>query len=59
MPVGDGYAQGEFRALKRVAGDLCDREVFSPAEAKEYLAAMLSQWADDRSELIIKTPEGE
>ncbi|MFC6974499.1 DUF6735 family protein [Halomicroarcula sp. GCM10025709] len=29
-PVGDGYAQGEFRALKRVAGDLCDRELFSP-----------------------------
>jgi len=58
-PVGDGYAQGEFRALKQVVGDLCDREVFTPGEAREYLATMLSRWADDRSELIIKTPEGE
>jgi hypothetical protein len=58
-PVGDGYVQGEFRALKRVAGDLCDRELFSPEDAREYLASMLSRWADDRSELIIKTPESE
>jgi len=58
-PVGDGYVQGEFRALKRVVGNLCDREVFSPGEAREYLSEMLSRWADDRSELIIKTPEDE
>ena len=58
-PVDDGYVPGEFRALKRVVVDLCDRELFSPAEAREYLAAMLFRWADDWSELIIKTPEGE
>ena len=56
-PVGDGYVQGEFRALKRTMGVLIDRGVFSPAEATEFMRELLSQWADDRTELVIRTPE--
>jgi len=32
-PVGDSFANGEFRALKDVVGDLIDRGVFTPDEA--------------------------
>jgi len=55
-PVGDGFAQGEFRALKDVTGDLIDRGVFTHGEALEYLTQKLAAWVDDQHELIIRTP---
>ena len=56
-PVGDGYAQGEFRALKRVVGDLCDRGMFSSEEAREYLIERLDAWVGDEVELIVTALE--
>lgn len=54
-PVGDNFAQGEFRALKDVTGDMIDRGVFTEGEAIEYLAEKLAEWVDDEQELIIRT----
>ena len=55
-PVGDGHAQGEFRALKAVVGDMVDRGVFTWAEAIEYMARKLDDWVDDTEELLINKP---
>ncbi len=55
-PVGDGFAQGEFRALKAVVGEMVDHGVFSPTEAAAYMAEKLDSWTGDRSELLIRTP---
>jgi hypothetical protein len=55
-PVGDGFAQGEFRALKAVAGDLIDRSVVTHAEAIDYIEQKLDQWIGDSQELLIKRP---
>ncbi|WP_415383009.1 DUF6735 family protein [Halosimplex sp. TS25] len=55
-PVGDGFAQGEFRGLKDVAGDLLDRGVFTHADAIDYLEAKLDEWVDDQEELIVRRP---
>ncbi|WP_123538178.1 DUF6735 family protein [Halosimplex salinum] len=55
-PVGDGFAQGEFQALKAVAGDMIDRGVFTHADAIEYLKTKLDEWVEDQEELIIRRP---
>lgn len=55
-PVGDGFTQGEFTALKRVVGDLLDRDVFTHEEVVAYLQEKLAEWTDERAELIIRTP---
>lgn len=55
-PVGDGFMQGEFKALKRVVGDLLDRDVFAHEEAIAYLQEKLIAWTDERADLIIRTP---
>ncbi|MFD1586755.1 DUF6735 family protein [Halorientalis brevis] len=57
-PVGDGYARGEFQALKDICGDLIDRDVFSPEHALEYMQAKLVETVASRNELIIRTPCG-
>ena len=54
-PVGDGFVQGEFKALKRIAGDLLDCGVFTHEEAIAYLKQKLVAWTDGRAELIIRT----
>jgi len=54
-PVGDGFVQGEFKALKRIAGDLLDRGIFTHEEAVAYLKQKLVAWTDGRAELIIRT----
>lgn len=55
-PVGDGFARGEFRALKDVVGDLIDDGVFTVAEGHSYMRAKLRDWVDDRQTLLIRTP---
>ncbi|MBX0325836.1 hypothetical protein EGH21_22725 [Halomicroarcula sp. F13] len=55
-PVGDGFAQGEFRALKAVVGEMVDQGVFSPAEAVEYMCKKLDAWAGTRDEILVRTP---
>ena len=55
-PVGDGFTQGEFKALKRVVGDLIDRGAFTHEEAVAYMKEKLIEWTDERAELIIRTP---
>ena len=55
-PVGDGFAQGEFRALKAVVGELVDDGVFSPEAAVEYISEKLDAWAGTREEILIRTP---
>ncbi|WP_436932843.1 DUF6735 family protein [Halosimplex halobium] len=55
-PVGDGFAQGEFRGLKATVGDMLDRGVFTLAEATEYMAQTLDDWVDDTEELIVRKP---
>lgn len=55
-PVGDGFAQGEFRALKDITGELIDRGVFTHEEGLEYLKQKLAEWVDEKHELIIRTP---
>lgn len=55
-PVGDGFAQGEFRGLKDTVGDMFDRDVFSHNEATEYMARKLDDWVDDTVELIVRKP---
>ena len=54
-PVGDGFVQGEFKTLKRIAGDLLDRGIFTHEEAVAYLKQKLVTWTDERAELIIRT----
>lgn len=54
-PVGDGFSQGEFKALKRVAGDMLDRGVFTHEEAVAYLQEKLVEWTDERAELLVRT----
>lgn len=56
-PVGDGYTQGEFRALKRVVGDMIDRGVFTHDEAIAYMSESLNSWTTEQADLIIRTPE--
>jgi len=55
-PVGDGFAQGEFRALKAVAGDLIERGTFTHGEAIEYIEQKLDEWVGDEQELIVRRP---
>lgn len=55
-PVGDGFTQGEFKALKRVAGDLLDRGKFTHEEALAYLEVKLVEWTDERAALLVRTP---
>ncbi|QLH79825.1 hypothetical protein HZS55_22120 [Halosimplex rubrum] len=55
-PVGDGFAQGEFRGLKATVGDMLDRDVFTRAEAIEYMARKLDEWTDDTEALIVRRP---
>nr|WP_225741236.1 DUF6735 family protein [Halorussus halophilus] len=55
-PVGDGFARGEFKALKRVVADLLDRDVFSQEQAIQYLEAKLRAWTNDHCELVVRTP---
>ncbi|WP_436927626.1 DUF6735 family protein [Halosimplex amylolyticum] len=55
-PVGDGFAQGEFRALKDVVGDLIDRGVFTHADAIQYMETKLDEWVEDQEELIVRRP---
>jgi len=56
-PVGDGFAQGEFRALKTVAGDLVDRGVFTHAEAIDYIEQKLDEWVGEEQELMVRRPQ--
>jgi hypothetical protein len=56
-PVGDGYTQGEFRALKRVVGDMIDRGVFTQDQAIAYMSESLNSWTTEQADLIIRTPE--
>ncbi|ELZ20850.1 hypothetical protein C475_19663 [Halosimplex carlsbadense 2-9-1] len=56
-PVGDGFAQGEFRGLKATVGDMLDRGAFTWAEAIEYMAQQLDAWVDDTEELIVRKPQ--
>jgi len=56
-PVGDGFAQGEFRGLKATVGDMLDRGAFTWAEAIEYMAGTLDTWVDDTEELIVRRPQ--
>lgn len=58
-PVGDGFAQGEFRALKAITGELLDDGVFTHETAIEYLAEKLATWVDDQRDLIIRTPQSQ
>jgi hypothetical protein len=55
-PVGDGFAQGEFQALKAITGDMIDRGVFTHRDAIEYMARKLDEWVDDDRELIVRRP---
>lgn len=55
QPVGDGFAQGKFRAFKNVTGDMVDRGVFSPERAVEYLQEKLAEWVTEEQELIVRT----
>ncbi|WP_436926205.1 DUF6735 family protein [Halosimplex amylolyticum] len=57
-PVGDGFAQGEFRALKAVVGDLIDRSVLTQSEAIEFMEQKLDEWVGDSQELIVRRPHG-
>ncbi|WP_136717380.1 DUF6735 family protein [Halorientalis salina] len=54
-PVGDGYALGEFRALKAVVGDMLDRGVFTSQEAIQYIEEKLATSVGNQQELIIRT----
>ncbi|MBV0903487.1 DUF6735 family protein [Haloarcula salina] len=55
-PVGDGYVQGEFQALKSVVGELVDRGVFTRSSAVTYMAQKLSEWTSPTQDLHIWTP---
>jgi hypothetical protein len=52
-PVGDGNLQGQFAALKDVAGDMLDRGVFTRSTARQYLTQKLGAWVGERQELWI------
>ncbi|QLH76956.1 hypothetical protein HZS55_06455 [Halosimplex rubrum] len=54
-PVGDGFAQGEFRALKDIAGELIDQGVLTRAEAPGYLERKLDEWVGEDDELVVRT----
>jgi len=56
-PVGDGYLQGQFAALKDVGGDILDTGVFTPSTAKQYLKRKLAERVGGRQELLIPTGE--
>jgi len=56
-PVGDGHIQGQFQALKDVAGDMLDKGVFTPSTARQYLKRKLAERVGDRQELLIPTGE--
>ena len=56
-PVGDGHLQGQFQALKDVAGDMLDKGVFTQSTARQYLKQKLGEWVGERQELRI--PGGE
>ena len=56
-PVGDGYLQRQFAALKDVAGDMLDKGVFTPSTARQYLKRKLAERVGDRKELHIPTGE--
>ncbi|QLH84930.1 DUF6735 family protein [Halosimplex pelagicum] len=54
-PVGDGFAQGEFRALKDITGELIDQGVLTRMEAPVYLERKLDEWVGEDQELIVRT----
>jgi len=56
-PVGDGYLNGRFQALKDVAGDVVDKGVFTQSTARRYLNQKLGEWIDEHQEVLI--PSGE
>ena len=56
-PVGDGHLQGQFQALKDVAGDMLDKGVFTQSTARQYLKQKLGEWVGERQKLRI--PGGE
>ena len=56
-PVGDGFAQGEFRVLKDITGELIDQGVLTRAEAPDYLERKLDEWVGEDEELIVRTAD--
>jgi hypothetical protein len=54
-PVNDGYVQGEFRALKSIAGALIDDGVFTLDEAHEFMEEKLVAWTNDDQHVIIES----
>jgi len=54
-PVGDGFAQGEFRALKDITGELIDQGVLTRREAPAYLERKLDEWVGGDEALIVRT----
>ncbi|MDG5777867.1 DUF6735 family protein [Haloarculaceae archaeon H-GB2-1] len=54
-PVGDGYAQGQFAALKAVVGDMVDRGVFDREEAVQYMLGNLQEWTGHHQSLLVHT----
>jgi len=55
-PVGDGYIQGEFQALKSVVGDMIDRDVFTRSAAVRYMQQKLREWTSPAQELHLRIP---
>ena len=55
-PVGDGYACGEFSALKATVGDLIDQDIFTHEQAIAYMKDKLGEWTNREQELVIQTP---
>lgn len=49
---GDDYFRGWFRGTKAAVGELLDREVMTPEEATDFLAARIESWADDREVIL-------
>lgn len=54
-PVGDGYVQGEFQALRNVVGDMVDRGVFTRESAVGYMEQRLREWTGSNEELYVRT----
>jgi len=50
-PVGDGYAQGQFAGMKRVVGELLDRDVLDEATARRVLKQQLVATVDAPDEV--------
>jgi hypothetical protein len=52
-PADDGHLQGQFQALKDVAGDIVDTGVFTQSTARQSLTQKLGERVGERQELRI------